>query len=121
LKDLLTKGDQMSFKNFNTAVKQLDYDDKLTYMFGKKGRQEIVDMRDALKDILVKEPGAVNYPNTAGAVLRGLEGLEAIRMPLAKQAAEFARGRETTKRLEEALKQPNQLAAPSKSRNNLAP
>jgi hypothetical protein len=121
LKDLLTKGDQMSFKNFNTAVKQLDYDDKLTYMFGKKGRQEIVDMRDALKDILVKEPGAVNYPNTAGAVLRGLEGLEAIRMPLAKQAAEFARGRETTKRLEEALKQPNKLAAPSKSRNNLAP
>jgi hypothetical protein len=121
LKDLLTKGDQMSFKNFNTAVKQLDYDDKLTYMFGKKGRQEIVDMRDALKDILVKEPGAVNYPNTAGAVLRGLEGLEAIRMPLAKQAAEFARGRETTKRLEEALKQPNQLAAPSRSRNNLAP
>jgi hypothetical protein len=121
LKDLLTKGDQMSFKNFNTAVKQLDYDDKLTYMFGKKGRQEIVDMRDALKDILVKQPGAVNYPNTAGAVLRGLEGLEAIRMPLAKQAAEFARGKQVTKRLEEALKQPNQLAAPSKSRNNLAP
>ena len=121
LKDLLTKGDQMSFKNFNTAVKQLDYDDKLTYMFGKKGRQEIVDMRDALKDILVKEPGAVNYPNTAGAVLRGLEGLEAIRMPLAKQAAEFARGRETTKRLQEALKQPNKLAAPSRSKNSMAP
>ena len=121
LKDLLTKGDQMSFKNFNTAVKQLDYDDKLTYMFGKKGRQEIVDMRDALKDILVKQPGAVNYPNTAGAVLRGLEGLEAIRMPFAKQAAEFARGKQVTKRLEEALKQPNQLAAPSRSRNNLAP
>jgi len=121
LKDLLTKGDQMSFKNFNTAVKQLDYDDKLTYMFGKKGSQEIIDMRDALKDILVKQPGAVNYPNTAGAVMRGLEGLEAIRIPLAKQAAQFERGRQTTKRLEEALKQPNQLAAPSKSRNNMAP
>jgi Ca2+-binding EF-hand superfamily protein len=121
LKDLLTKGDQMSFKNFNTAVNQLDFDDKLVYMYGKQGRQEIVDMRDALKDILVKQPGAVNYPNTAGAVLRGLEGLEAIRMPLAKQAAEFARGKQVTKRLEEALKQPNQLAAPSKSKNNLAP
>ena len=121
LKDLLTKGDQMSFKNFNTAVKQLDYDDKLVYMFGKKGRDEIVDLRDALKDILVKQPGAVNYPNTGGAVMRGLEGLEAIRLPLAKQAAQFERGRQTTKRLEEALKQPNQLAAPSRSRNNLAP
>ena len=121
LKDLLTKGDQMSFKNFNTAVKALDYDDKLVYMFGKKGRDEIVDLRDALKDILVKQPGAVNYPNTGGAVMRGLEGLEAIRLPLAKQAAQFERGRQTTKRLEEALKQPNQLAAPSRSINNLAP
>jgi exonuclease VII small subunit len=53
--------------------------------------------------------------------MRGLEGLEAIRLPLAKQAAQFERGRQTTKRLEEALKQPNQLAAPSRSRNNLAP
>ncbi len=121
LKDLLTKGDQMSFKNFNTAVKQLDYDDKLVYMFGKRGRDEIIDLRDALKDILVKQPGAVNYPNTGGAVMRGLEGLEAIRLPLAKQAAQFERGRQTTKRLEEALKQPNQLAAPSRSKNNLAP
>jgi hypothetical protein len=121
LKDLLTKGDQMSFKNFNTAVKQLDYDDKLVYMFGKQGRNQIVDLRDALKDILVKQPGAVNYPNTAGAVVRGLEGLEAIRFPLAKQAAQFERGRQTSKRLEEALKQPNQLAAPSRSRNSMAP
>jgi hypothetical protein len=121
LKDLLTKGDQMSFKNFNTAVNQLDFDDKLVYMYGKQGRQEIVDLRDALKDILVKQPGAVNYPNTAGAVLRGLEGLEAIRMPLAKQAAEFARGKQVTKRLEEALKQPNQLVTPSTSKNALRP
>jgi hypothetical protein len=121
LKDLLTKGDQMSFKNFNTMVKQLDYDDKLVYMYGKQGRDQIVDLRDALKDILVKEPGAVNYPNTGGAVLRGLERLEAIKMPLAKDVAQFERGRQTSKRLEEALKQPNQLAAPSRSRNNLAP
>ena len=121
LKDLLTKGDQMSFKNFNTMVKQLDYDDKLTYMFGKQGRQEIVDLRDALKDILVKQPGAVNYSNTGGAVLRGLERLEAIKMPFAKDVAQFERGRQTTKRLEEALSQPNQLAVPSRSRNNMAP
>ena len=121
LKDLLTKGDQMSFKNFNTVVNELDFDDKLSYMFGKRGRDEIVDLRDALKDILVKQPGAVNYPNTGGAVLRGLERLETIKLPLAKDVAQFERGRQTTKRLEEALKQPNQLAAPSKSKNNLAP
>ena len=121
LKDLLTKGDQMSFKNFNTAVNQLDFDDKLTYMFGKQGRQEIVDLRDALKDILVKQPGAVNYPNTAGAVVRGLEGLEAIRMPFAKTAAEFARGKQVGKRLEDALKQPANQNLLRSSVNRMAP
>jgi hypothetical protein len=40
-------------------------------------------------------------------------------MPLAKQAAEFARGKQVTKRLEESIKQPNQLAAPSTSKNAL--
>jgi hypothetical protein len=121
LKDLLTKGDQMSFKNFNTAVNQLDFDDKLVYMYGKQGRQEIVDFRDALKDILVKQPGAVNYSNSGGVVMRGLEKLEALKFPLAKQAAELGREIQTTKRLEEALKQPNQLAAPSTSKNALRP
>lgn len=121
LKDLLTKGDQMSYKNFNTAVNQLDFDDKLAYMFGKKGRDQIIDLRDTLKDILVKQPGAVNYPNTAGAVVRGLEGLEAIRIPFAKTAAEFARGKQVGKRLEDALKQPANQNSLRGSVNRMAP
>lgn len=120
MKDMLIKGDQPSFRNLNTLVNQLDAEDKLVYMFGKKGRDEIMDLRDAVKDVLVKQPGAVNYSNTSGAVLRGLEALQAIRFPGAKPAAEFARTREVTGKVQEALKQPNAMAPTQTNKNALA-
>ena len=72
---------------------------------------------------MVKEPGAVNYPNTGGLVLRGLEKLLQlpVKVPGAKTAAEYARERQYTKQLEEALKQPNKLAPVQPSVNNLKP
>jgi hypothetical protein len=121
MKDMLIKSDQPSFRNLNTLVNQLDAEDKLVYMFGKKGRNEIMDLRDAVQDVLVKQPGAVNYSNTSGAVLRGLETLQAIRFPGAKSAAEFARTREVTGKVKEALKQPNQLAPKQQNQNALVP
>jgi hypothetical protein len=117
MKDMLTKSDQPSFRNLNTLINQLNAEDKLVYMFGKAGRNEIMDLRDAIKDVLVKQPGAVNYSNTSGAVLRGLEALQAIRFPGAKPAAEFARTREVTGKVQEALKQPNTMA-PSQANQN---
>jgi len=121
MKDMLTKSDQPSFRNLNTLINQLDAEDKLVYMFGKTGRNEIMDLRDAIKDVLVKQPGAVNYSNTSGAVLRGLETLQALRLPGAKPAAEFARTREVTGKVQKALEQPNQLAPNQQSRNALIP
>jgi hypothetical protein len=119
MKDMLTKSDQPSFRNLNTLINQLDAEDKLVYMFGKTGRDEIMDLRDAIKDVLVKQPGAVNYSNTSGAVLRGLEALQTLRFPGAKPAAEFARTREVTGKVKEALKQPNQLAPAQRNKNAL--
>jgi hypothetical protein len=119
MKEMLTKGDQMSFKNLNTLVTQLDSEDKLAYMFGKAGRDQILDLRDAIKDVVVKEPGAVNYSNTSGAVLRGLEALQSLRVPGASTVAGLARTREVSKKLEKALEQPNQLAPKSKNQNAL--
>lgn len=121
MKELLTKGDQLSYRNLNTIITQLDSEDKLAYMFGKTGRDQIMDLRDAIKDVVVKEPGAVNYPNTAGAVLRGLETLESMRIPAAKTVAQFARTKQVQGKVEEALKQPNKLAPASQSVNSLAP
>jgi hypothetical protein len=121
MKDLLTKGDQLSFKNLNTLVTQLDKDDKLAYMFGKAGRDQILDLRDAIKDVVVKEPGAVNYSGSGGAALRGLEILQSMSVPGAKSAATAVRTRQVTKQLEKSLQQPNQLAPTSTNRNALVP
>jgi hypothetical protein len=120
MKDMLTKGDQMSFKNLNTLVTQLDSEDKLAYMFGKAGRDQILDLRDAIKDVVVKQPGAVNYSNTSGAVLRGLEALQSLRFPGAGAVAEAARTRQVSKQVKKSLEQPNQLAPQGKNQNALA-
>ena len=119
MKDMLIKSDQPSFRNLNTLVNQLDAEDKLVYMFGKKGRDEIMDLRDAVQDVLVKQPGAVNYSNTSGAVLRGLEALQSIRFPGARPVAEFARTLEVTGKVKEALKQPNAMAPAPANKNAL--
>ena len=123
MKDMLTKSDQPSFRNLNTLINQLDAEDKLVYMFGKTGRNEIMDLRDAIKDVLVKEPGAVNYSNTSGAVLRGLEALQQlpVKIPGTQTAAEFARTRQITKQVGKALEQPNAMAPKQKNQNSLVP
>ena len=123
MKDLLTKSDQPSFRNLNTVINQLDAEDKLVYMFGKTGRNEIMDLRDAIKDVLVKEPGAVNYSNTSGAVLRGLEALQQlpVKIPGTQTAAEFARTRQITKQVGKALEQPNTMAPAQTNKNALRP
>ena len=58
---------------FKSAVRGLDQDGKLDYLFGKKGAQEIRDLMGTA--ILVNAPlkGAANYSNTASAVVRALD------------------------------------------------
>ena len=123
MKDLLLKKgeekDAVRLDRFSDFVTNLDREEKLAYMFGKTGRDEILDLREAIKDVMVKEPGAVNYSNTSGAVLRGLEALQALRFPGAKTAAEIARTIEVKGKVKEALKQPNQLAPKQTNKNAL--
>jgi hypothetical protein len=125
MKDLLlNKGEEdnpVVFAKFNNFVTQLDREGKLGYMYGKTGRDRILDTRDAIRDVLVKEPGAVNFSNTAGAVLRGLETLQQFKVPLAKTAAEVARTRQVKKQFEQSLQQPNQLAPKTTKQNALVP
>jgi hypothetical protein len=126
MKDLLLKkseneNDRIVLDKFNKFVTDLDREDKLEYMFGKTGRDTLVDLKKSINDVMVKEPGAVNYPNTAGAVLRGLEALQNLpfKVPGTQTAAEFARGLQYKKQLEESLKQPNQLAPKQANKNAL--
>ena len=110
MKDLLMGNDGMSFRKLDNFIKQLDVEDKLAYMFGKKGRDQIIDLRNAIKDVVVKQEGAVNFSGTSGAVAKGLNILAKIRFPGAKTAAQWAVTKEMAGKVTEALEQPNKLA-----------
>lgn len=59
----------------NKVVRDLDSDGKLDYIFGKKGAEEIRELRDAMVDIYTTVPGAVNTSNTASSLLRALQSV----------------------------------------------
>jgi len=106
LKDQLTKNasGQLSFAKLKNAIDTLDREDKLAYMFGGKGREILTDLRDTVQDALVKPPGTVNYSNTGNVVVRALDKLASLRLPLAKSAADIVKNREITKQVEESTK-----------------
>jgi len=89
------------FDSFRKAVDKLEKEDKLTELFGKDGREQILDLRDTVKDAMVKQLGAVNYSNTASALMRGLENI-ALRVPGAKTVAELRQDYRTKKQAKEA-------------------
>lgn len=105
-KDQLTKNasGQLSFAKLKTAIDTLDREEKLAYMFGKQGRQTLIDVRDTIQDALIKPEGAVNYSNTGSVVARLLDKMAAIRFPLAKSASDVVKNREITKQVEESTK-----------------
>lgn len=106
LKDQLTKNasGELSFAKIKNAIDTLDREEKLAYMFGKQGRNTLIDVRDAIQDALVKPPGTVNYSNTGSVVIRGLDKLAEMRVPLAKSASDIAKSREVKKQVEESTK-----------------
>jgi hypothetical protein len=122
LKDIATKGEtqDVQFNQLRNAINALDKEGKLEYMFGKKGRDDVLDLRDVVQDALVKKPGAVNYSNTSTFVQKGLDKLAALRVPLAKAGAEALEQRAEAKKVQEAVKY-NALAPSFKNQNALAP
>jgi hypothetical protein len=124
LKDQLTKNasGQLSFAKLKTALEGLDREGKLDYMFGKTGRDTLVDLKQTVQDALVKDPRAVNWSNTGNVVLRGLETLASIRFPGAATAAEVAANAALKKKIAESVNY-NALAPNAKPAtvNNLRP
>jgi len=120
LKDQLTKNasGQLSFAKLKTAIDSLDREGKLDYMFGKTGRDQLMDLKATVQDALVKDPRAVNWSNTGNVVLRGLEGLSALRVPLAGKAAEIAKNMALKKKIGESVNY-NALAPSSTNVNAL--
>ena len=69
----------------NKVIRDLDSDGKLDYIFGKKGAEEIRELRDAMTDIYTTVPGAVNTSNTASSLLRALQNVN--KSPLSRVPA----------------------------------
>jgi len=95
---------------FKSAVRELDQDGKLDYLFGKKGAQEIRDLMETT--ILVNAPlkGAANYSNTASAVIRGLDminrspiGSIPVLSKITKYSFEKAQEAELKKKIKESI------------------
>jgi hypothetical protein len=54
------------------AVRGLDQDGKLQFIFGKNGAQRIRDLNEVTKTVMTTPPGTVNTSNTAAALLNAL-------------------------------------------------
>jgi archaeosine-15-forming tRNA-guanine transglycosylase len=122
LKDQLTKNSsgELSFAKLKTAIDALDREGKLDYMFGKTGRDTLMDLKATVQDALVKDPRAINYSNTGNVVLRGLDALAELRFPGASKVSEVAQNVALKKKVAESVNF-NALAPASKKTNALAP
>jgi len=105
LKDQLNRNTsgKLSYDAFAKALATLDKEGKLDYMFGKKGRETLTELQGTLRDALVEIPGTVNYSNTGNVVVRALDKLASLRIPLAKTVADIAKESELKKKVEQSI------------------
>jgi len=97
-----TKG-ELSYDAFAKTLQALDKEGKLDYLFGKKGRETLTELQGTLRDALVEIPGTVNYSNTGNVVVRALDKLASLRIPLAKTVADIAKESELKKKVEQSI------------------
>jgi hypothetical protein len=123
LKDIATKGEtqNVQFNQLRNAINALDKEGKLEYLFGKRGREQVIDLRDVVQDVLVKKPGAANYSNTASFVEGALKKLADMRVPLARAGAEALEEKATAKKVQEAINYNRLRAGGGGNTNALAP
>lgn len=90
----------------DAAVRSLDADNKLNYIFGKQGAQQIRDINELAKDIYTSPPGAVNYSNTAtvlsGLLDTALSGLSGMPLPILS-ARRFVKSKQLSKQVGRAV------------------
>jgi hypothetical protein len=62
----------LSPAGFDKAVRSLDQDGKLDFVFGKRGAQSVRDLNEVMKLVLTAPPGTLNHSNTASVLLNAL-------------------------------------------------
>lgn len=62
----------LSAAKLDRAIKSLDSDGKLEFVFTKRGAQQMRDLSDLAKHVYTQPPGAVNTSNTASVLLQAI-------------------------------------------------
>jgi hypothetical protein len=101
----------ISVSGMNKAVKTLDQDRKLEFIFGKNNAQKVRDLNDLVRDVYLAPPGAVSRSDTpsimAMLVESGLMGMmSGVPVPvmtIGKQAVQQIKDRKLRARIEQAL------------------
>ena len=83
----------------NNVIRNLDADGKLDYIFGKKGAEEIRNLRDVITDVYSPVQGTVNYSNTTSTLINALKNIN--KTPLSRVPGVGA----ATKYIEESAQQ----------------
>ena len=107
----------VSPKQLDVMVKNLDSDGKLDYIFGKKGAQEIRDLRDTAINVYSPVAG-INQSNTSSALIQALDRIKTSslsKIPMAGPVYEFGADilerRKLGKQVQESLEfNPNAVA-----------
>lgn len=105
----------LSPAQLDRAIKALERDGKLDFIFGKRGAEQLRTINDVAKDVLVAPPNAVNTSNTASVLLGAIDlalsagtGLPAPIATSIRAISKNIKDRKLRARVRQALEQPNQ-------------
>jgi hypothetical protein len=102
----------ISVNQLAKTVNSLDQQGKLESLYGKKQAQQIRDLVEIAQVVYTAPPGAVNYSNTASAVMValdqlatfGITGVPAPVVSVLREASNYMKNKAIKKRVEQALK-----------------
>ena len=117
----------VSAAKLNNAIRALDTDSRLEFVFGKKGAQTLRDINELAKVVYTAPPGAVNTSNTASVLLAALTeagvtaGFTGLPVPVLsglKALSTHLKDRKLRMRIQEALGSAQKQAEKVKPRPN---
>lgn len=101
--------------SLDKAIKRLESDGKLDFIFGKRGAEQLRTLNDVSKTLFTAPPGSVNTSNTASIMLAAMDlalaGSTGVPLPVAqglKYAVKNIKDRKLKARVRQALEQPAQ-------------
>lgn len=114
----------VSFAGLNNAIRELDGDGRLEFIFGKKGAEQLRDLNDIAADVVTSPPGSVNTSNTGSMLVNALDtmltfsasGIPVPAFGVLRKAMQTMRERGVRKRVAAAIEQPKGLRAADDSR-----